>query len=407
MSDFSAFDDFSFSFDTTCDDYCTEHSCFNPRDYLDVNIILPVNVMASIMNFVDLKTLYRMVFSSKQFQELLQVRMVVRAALMKGGKTKLSFERLFKLIERNAIWAPSPTRLIRLACGVRCEICDVSQVSLIHDTYGLFVCKRCLAVNQAACEKSGRMYDRNKDAFNTVLDHPYVLCIKKGWRIVPDREAEAEIRRTALVGSQVTHENGRKLKVYDCKCIMWNKPMEDSFGEKHGPVICPKDVLRIITKFLNTATTKWDGLMTEYFQNLISGPPRVKRDRLSYLISFNGVIAQANESMLLKSFAASTASAKRVATKTKLAVDFVERIRFELDNPILADKLLNYTINRDYGDKNIDESCHQGPLIFRVEWMNNVMKKDICRTTVVTAQDVRALVQDIRNMAIRSPAEFV
>lgn len=397
MDDPDFLDSFSFSVDSEREgkDDLIDLSDDNPTS----TIVLPVMAVVNIMKYVDLKTLYSMAFSSKQFMEVLLVRAVVRAALMKGGRAKMSFDRLYKLLLRNAIWPPSPFRLLRIACGIRCEVCNQAGVSCVHETYGLFVCGSCIASNQAIFERTGTVYLRNKTAINKVLDHQYVLTVKKDWRIVPDGEAGEELVRAQRAGSRVTHDDGRKLKVFDSKCYMWNKVLVDSYGEKCGPVVYPRNVCRLVSLFIDGSKTNWFNIMRRYYFHTLSGPSVGNHHRSSFLISYRGVVSHANERMLLNEFVNATANARRIALKTKLAVDFVERVRFQLDDPTLALRVLNYTINREYGDKSVNISERTYPLVFRFRWVDDIMKDYISRTTSVSAREMSCLAQTIKRTA--------
>ena len=363
------------------------------------DIVLPALVMSHIMHYVDLDTLYSMVFCCKDMKELLQVRTVVRAVMAKGGFARTSFDRLHKLLERGSIWPVSAVRLLQLAKGRQCELMCGESLRYVNKDYGLFVCRSCLSQHQVLCEKEGKMYDRHTSAFNCVLDWNKVAAVKKGWRRVPDEQWTTELSRAKSVGLRVNHEeDGSELMVYDHRHIMWNKPMTGVDGKPIGPVLRPIDILHMISSVINCKDrTKWYGIILTYYSDTMKKMAENTNDTRSYLACYATAVRMGDARKRLADMQAVTANARHIALKTKLAVDFVEKIKTKMDNPVKAEKLLQYSVNRDFGSKK--RSLHdcmykpRGPIVFQTDWINTILDGYILRTTTVKTSDIEEIVQ--------------
>lgn len=104
------------------------------------NFLLNSDIASEIFSFLDIRSLYNVTATSKVGMKLLRHEHVVRSAMMQGGHSKTSMERLIPLIEKRCIWIPSPLRMLRLVNGRTCERCCTGRVHLVSENYGVFFC---------------------------------------------------------------------------------------------------------------------------------------------------------------------------------------------------------------------------------------------------------------------------
>lgn len=154
------------------------------------------DVLSQVVDFLDLRSLYKFAVASKSCMEILQPYHVVRAALYRGGHAKTNLERILCLLRSKKILVPSPMRLLRLCVGKYCEHCQDRRVNYVSKYFGVFFCKDCL-------ERGGfvRLLRRNDCSLHSNLSHLYVI---------PE----------GFYGIQI-----------------WAKPYRDNLGNRCGPLL--------------------------------------------------------------------------------------------------------------------------------------------------------------------------
>ncbi|CAJ1966361.1 unnamed protein product [Cylindrotheca closterium] len=101
------------------------------------------DIVSQLFSFLDTRSLLKFSCLNKEFMSLLTYHHVVRAAMMQGGFGAQSLERLVRILECFDIWVPSPTRLLRIVCGKRCEKC-FDSTRYVSASFGVFLCDNCI-----------------------------------------------------------------------------------------------------------------------------------------------------------------------------------------------------------------------------------------------------------------------
>lgn len=169
------------------------------------NFLLNHDIASEIFSFLDIRSLYNVVMTSKEGMKLLRHEHVVRSSMMQGGHSKTSMERLVPLIEQRSIWIPSPLRMLRLVNGKTCERCCQGRVHLVSDNYGVFFCFH------------GCIQGRSTKgvAFNSKWS-PYVVD-------------QPRIAKAAYCSS----------------AYVWIRPFMDASGERAGPLVSLVEMERV------------------------------------------------------------------------------------------------------------------------------------------------------------------
>jgi len=170
------------------------------------NFLLNSDISSEIFSFLDIRSLYNVTMTSKEGMKLLRHEHVVRSAMMQGGHSKTSMERLVPLIENRCIWIPSPLRMLRLMNGRTCERCCQGRVHLVSDSYGVFFCFQ------------GCIQDISTKgvAFNNKWS-PFVV-------------GQPRIAKAA----------------YSSSAYIWIRPYTDASGERCGPLMSMVEMERIM-----------------------------------------------------------------------------------------------------------------------------------------------------------------
>ena len=112
---------------------------FNPVahqwQWFGSNLELTRRVMEYIQHPKDL---YRVSMLSKTSREAVTVEIVVRCAMMHGGKAYDTMKNIHYLMNKRAIYPPSPLRLLRLIFGKRCEFCN-NEITKLHPGQESFI----------------------------------------------------------------------------------------------------------------------------------------------------------------------------------------------------------------------------------------------------------------------------
>ena len=98
-----------------------------------------------IMSMLDRRSLLSLVICHRRFGQLLTYEQVISAARATESRNiHFIVERILQqAVDKSEIFMPSPTRLLRLINGTRCEHCRNHNVSTA--TCGLFLCFECTA----------------------------------------------------------------------------------------------------------------------------------------------------------------------------------------------------------------------------------------------------------------------
>lgn len=107
--------------------------------------LLVVDVFSIVMSMLAPKEMLRLSCCSKSLMRMVNHETVVRNTIMLGGHSRNSLKGIMELLRNRKIFFPSPLRLLRVACGQRCEIPGCGKtVHTIRAHYGVFCCFRCV-----------------------------------------------------------------------------------------------------------------------------------------------------------------------------------------------------------------------------------------------------------------------
>jgi hypothetical protein len=103
--------------------------------------LLCMDVFSIVMSMLNPREMLRLSRCSKALMKMVTHENVVRNTIMMGGHAKKSLKAILELLRDRKIFFPTPMRLLRVACGQRCEIPGcVKTVHTIRSHYGVFCC---------------------------------------------------------------------------------------------------------------------------------------------------------------------------------------------------------------------------------------------------------------------------
>jgi hypothetical protein len=105
------------------------------------SVALCMDVFSIVMSMLNPRDMLRLSRCSKSLMHMVTHENVVRNTIMIGGHAKKSLKAVLDLLRERKIFFPSPLRLLRIACGLKCEIPGCSKtVHNIRAHYGVFCC---------------------------------------------------------------------------------------------------------------------------------------------------------------------------------------------------------------------------------------------------------------------------
>jgi hypothetical protein len=103
--------------------------------------LLCIDVFSIVMSMLNPREMLRLARCSKSLMNMVTHENVVRNTIMMGGHAKKSLKAILELLRDRKIFFPTPMRLLRVACGLKCEIPGcVKTVHTIRSHYGVFCC---------------------------------------------------------------------------------------------------------------------------------------------------------------------------------------------------------------------------------------------------------------------------
>ena len=202
------------------------------------NFLLNGDVASDVFSFLDIRSLYNVTMTCRIAMRLLRHEHVVRSALMQGGHSKTSMERLMVLIENKCIWIPSPLRMLRLCNGKTCERCFTGRVHLVSEHYGVFFCFRGCIQN----------FSTRGVAFN-VKWAPFLVN-------------QPRVAKCA----------------YNTSAQIWIRPYSDLSGERCGPLVSMIEMERVIRGQGSLERILKEKDMADMYEKSVSEIARVFKD---------------------------------------------------------------------------------------------------------------------------------
>lgn len=99
------------------------------------------DVFSIVMSMLAPKEMLCLSQCSKSLMKMVTHESVVRNTIMMGGHPRKSLKALMDLLTQRKIFFPSPMRLLRVACGQRCEMVGCTKtVHTVRAHYGIFCC---------------------------------------------------------------------------------------------------------------------------------------------------------------------------------------------------------------------------------------------------------------------------
>lgn len=192
------------------------------------SVVLVDDVFTIVLSMLAPREMLRLGCCSKGLMKMVSHESVLKNAILSGGHSKVSMEHMMKLLKEGKVFFPSAFRLLRLACGQRCEFpqCE-NTVHTIRPKLGLFVCWNCFtkkATGQLSMTSS--RWTENGPLRDIVLH-----------------------KRTANY-------------TYQRKHLLWSKPFSTTDGERAGPLVTLEDGVRLLSN---------NGNIEEYFASTDEG----------------------------------------------------------------------------------------------------------------------------------------
>jgi hypothetical protein len=99
------------------------------------------DVFSIVMSMLAPKEMLCLSQCSKSLTRMVTHESVVRNTIMMGGHPRKSLKALMDLLNDRKIFFPSAMRLLRVACGQRCEMTGCTKtVHTVRSHYGIFCC---------------------------------------------------------------------------------------------------------------------------------------------------------------------------------------------------------------------------------------------------------------------------
>jgi len=326
-----------------------------------------------------------------------------------------SFRELHKLMINKSIFPPSPLRLLRLACGKRCEIClnaivkpCNNRVSHVRKDFGLFACWECVTCRQHSkrFKKKGNYFLQHENIYNTILDYHRTCNKTYGWRsILGGEEAEANARRRAglqliqvrtvqvLVMSTLDVE--RRFQVEDYYNYLWKKVRTDRMNERVGPILTLHDLPQIVesVRLKELAGIPVHTSIGQYFDVVLEAPKPNDPRYYEFIDAYQSTITSAEIHIKQLKWNKTCASADWKIKKLTNCMTLVKELRTMITHP-QARQILVYKVNewfmlneKGYGDV--------PPLYFRDLWVRQLLMEHLIAPSKTTRRQMKKIAKII------------
>ena len=381
--------------------------------------ILSKDIIRNILWYVDdVNTLRNFSLVSKEYYYGSEIcpGMVVRTCLMSGGKAKKTMDRMYPLIQKRSIYPPSARRLLELATGKFCEICNNevrysrnNSVKIVRQPYGIHACWRCVTKRRLSGRviKKGSRFDSNMFAYNVVLDHERNAVKRYGERILDLGSADAQIE-WAMDHNLHVKEN----VVTDVHNYMWDKPYTDPHGRKAGPIMTRSHALILIARLRNLRQPNEDtgNLLNEmkfeverFLSEDIQAPSENHVHYLEFEHHYHYLIQEADfieqKKKILALEAKTEASHKWRMKKIRNAQKLLDKIVSRVTIPKVEslNLLKDYKMNMNFVNKTrfrtpLGKSI---PLLMSYRWVHNILKEALKSPTKCTVRMIAELALSI------------
>ena len=191
-------------------------------------------------------------------------KLILDIGLTNGGRSKKSLENLLRLIRLQAIYIPTPLRLLRIINGVRCEFCNNGYTHYLRPNAGVMACWDCLCKRQpnefgatgeqfnslsARWHKVLYLYGKGPFMKQFYYAHRFIIYeILSHQRVIGDCTGTRYLRK---VGEEwiptTTWTSNETKKSRDAHEILWRKPRRDACGDLVGPIVCKSNISDLVT----------------------------------------------------------------------------------------------------------------------------------------------------------------
>lgn len=356
--------------------------------------LLPYEIISKITEWIPtVKDLMNLSHTSKKTKEHITVEVLVKTAMMQGGRPRMSIEQLVPLMRKQSIFPPSPNRLLCLLNGKVCEVCcdnpnknGKNYVLHVRDGWGLFQCWNC-------CKKmSKRFYktdvDFLQDARNCILNNERTNPKRRGWRNEPiySWEEDAQEKLSQLIEDADSnciewelknpHEGLQLFRTRDAINYLMRRSYIDRRGERAGPIFSGhhfQELTRILSSF--HSKQEMDERYNIYLQDVLQAPDDNDPRYGEFLTVYEDVKEAADHQQKVRQRNRLTASSRWRMKKATDAVAFVQKLKDTLQNNIHR-PLLNYQTNiLFYYTNRKPYSKREAPLIMHYRWVDDFLYK--------------------------------
>ena len=361
---------------------------------------LPVDVIKKhIFPFLGLRELFRFSQTNKELKNSVNMNMAVRSAMLHSRYSLESMRILKTLIDKRSIYPPTVDRVMRISLGKICEICLKHRVQHVRIPHGLFACWRCVKrYTERFSKKQDSLFDKNKEVgtmFLAELNRMYDHCF--GERPVnrltdPAGQRQLQLARSKGLSVRVTSQAPFPYVylVGDLFTYLWIKNYFDHFNTRVGPIVTYEMVVTDGLEHLVQVGINSDHLICDHashLKRLVCEPPEDDPLYHEFINAFETNFEYAKMAWYSKQVQREMRHNLHVHKKIKVAIDMIERLKYEMDQPCLND-LLHYHVNENFQKK----IPRNRPLKMNVRWVEDLLKQALTCPSKVRGRKVKELV---------------
>jgi len=177
-----------------------------------------------IFSYLRPKDLLQTLSTGKSVKRLITMNRAIRCTLRSGRHAIQSLDNIHRLHQARAIHPITISRVLRLGCARRCELCRVKKVAKSRPQWGVVACWECLNLQKVNKRWYKTGYDhvklnsyhkRHSDTLFRIFQHDQCIAYPYGHR----------------------RESSGGVKTSDGFEILWSNPVKDREGNYVGPVL--------------------------------------------------------------------------------------------------------------------------------------------------------------------------
>lgn len=284
-----------------------------------------------IFRYLSPRDLLKLAMTGNTIKQMISMDRILWSILYSNNSNMMSMANLYQLMTKRAIYPPDEMRILRIACGRRCELCNKNVVAVLRPQWGVFVCWSCVTTTDFFAVEDRKRYNvttcwhrafwrgnkchikhyylRHREAFFKIFEHERCLAYPYGY----------------MDWSENPHNMNSYITRKDRYELVWNKDLTDKQGNKIGPLFHYNHIKALVQYLEDDESHTVD----KFFRiNLHQYPNEIRY--VAFIDAYNKIYPTANDYYKKKSIQTKEKEFYNRCLKINRAITAIEKISANL-----------------------------------------------------------------------------